>query len=211
MPSVNLRQLAGYWSTTFTGLVRAILDVYTAVAAAESIDAPAIRACRRGALIDGGPNSIVLEHRRGPWSGVEQSGHGEIGAVQFVVIAHIWAPEPTIGADDLENELLRFDSADPMLDRFLNVLNRVAVGRYEPIDIDPDAGQGSAGSVNEHGETYVVAFRFKRPIPRDATVFAVLPDQDSDGQPTPKISPAPSYATAASSISTVTPTTEIQE
>ena len=209
MPPVNLVQLPGYPSSTFPGLVRAIKDIYASVALAEGEDAPAIRACRRGAIIDGGPNTIVLVPRRGPWSGVEQAGHGEVASVQLVVKVHIWGPEPTIGSDDLENELLRWDAADPLLDRFLNVLNRVAPGRVEPIDVDPDADQGErgAGAINHHGETYVLAFRFLRPVPRDRRVFAVLPTTDvTTGQPSPR-PPAPVSSVAGGTIDAVTLTT----
>lgn len=209
----NLVQPSGYHVTTFTGLVRAVADLYVAAAALEGSTAPTVRAGRRygqpGGVIDGGPNTIVLVPRRGPWAGVEQASHGEVASVQTVVKAHIWGPEPTIGADELENELLRWDAADPLLDRFLNVLSRVAPGRIEPIDIDPDAGlgEGGAGAVNHHGETYVVAFRFLRPVPRDRRVFSVLPTLDpSTGQPLPR-PPAPVTGDARATVSIVNPTT----
>lgn len=204
----NLVQNAGWPVSTFTGLVRAIIDVYAAVAALEGSAAPIIRAGRRHVVIDEGPNRIVLVQRRGPWAGVDQASHGEAGSVSLVVKAHIWGPEPTIGGDETENELLRWDAADPLLNRFLNVLNRVAPGRIEPIDVDPDADQGErdAGAVNEHGETYVVAFRFIRAVPRDASVFAVLPDLDgTTGQPSPR-SPTPGTVVSAT-LTTLTPTT----
>jgi hypothetical protein len=213
MPLVNLVQPAGYAVTTFAGLVRAIRDVYAAVAAIESVDPPTIRAGRRyaapGGIIDGGPNTIVLVPRRGPWAGVEQASHGEVASVQLVVKVHIWGPEPTIGADETENELLRWDAADPLLDRFLSVLSRVAPGRVEAIDLDPDAGLGErdSGAVNHHGETYVLAFRFLRPVARDAVVFGALPTLDgTTGQPSPR-PPAPVRAGDGSTIETLTPTT----
>jgi hypothetical protein len=213
MPPVELRQPSGYAVSTFTGLVRAVQSIYAAVALAEGIAAPTIRAGRRwaspGGIIDGGPNTIVLVPRQGPWAGVEQMGHGEVASVQVVVKAHIWGPEPTIGGDELENELLRWDAADPLLDRFLNVLNRVAPGRIEPLDVDPDAAQGEAGAgaVNEHGETYVVSFRFLRPVARQRVVFDVRPTTDpTTGQPSPR-PPAPVSGETGATISTVAVTT----
>ncbi len=204
---------AGYTATTVPGLVRAIRDIYAGVATREAVAAPTIRFGRRGGRIDGGPNTIAIVPARGPWGDPVQMGGGAIRAVSLLVRAHIWAPEPTIGADDLENELLRYDQADPMLARFLNVLARVAPGRIEPVDVDPDADQKEAAAANHHGETYVVAFRFRMDIPRDATVFAVQPNLDAYNRPTPQLSPAPYDVPPGTPASTITTTvsTTIQE
>jgi hypothetical protein len=161
----------GYPVTTVQGLVRAIKAHYAAVAAREEIAAPLIQFGRRHIEQIHAPPRIVIVPRKGPWGAVTGLTKGQVGSVGLVLEVHLWAPEPTIGEDELENELLRFDAADPMVDRFANVLRRVAAGRFEPIDLDPDAGQGSrAASVNHYGETYVLAFRFTRGIALDAMV-----------------------------------------
>lgn len=184
---------AGYTATTVPGLVRAIRDIYTIVAARESVAAPEIRFGDRGILVDAGPNTIAIVHRIGPWGDAMQFGAGSIGQYEPLLEAHLWAPEPTIGGNDLENELLRFDEADPMLARFINVLRRVAPGRLGPGDVDPDAGLGEDGHglVNQHGETYVVTFRFRVDVQRDAAVWAAMPDLDANNRPTPQLSPPP--------------------
>lgn len=204
---------AGYTATTVTGLVRAIKDIYALIAVREGVAAPSIRFGRRLEALITAPPSIAIVMKKGPWGGSAQMGSGRVGAIAHPLSVHIWAPEPTIGEDELENELLRFDEADPMLARFLNVLARVAPSRIEPMDVDPDADQSRAASVNHYGETYVVAFRFIRDIARDENVFAALPTLDANRKPTPRLSP-PTYDTPPGTPATtveIEMTTSVQE
>lgn len=184
----------GYPATTVPGLIRSIADIYAAVATIESIAAPKIRFGRRYVEQIDKPPRIVLVMGRGPWGGPQQIGAGRVSLWSPSITAYIWAPEPTTVSDELESELLRFDALDPMLYRFLNTLSRVAAGRIEPTDVDPNEARGqNPGAVNYYGETYAVSFRFLCDVPRDATVFNVLPATDTNGKPTPQISPPPIY------------------
>ena len=210
MPAVSLLQLGGYAPTTIPGLVRAIVDVYAAVAAKEQVAAPIIQFGRRYVEQIHAPPRIVIVPRRGLWGDLTQVGAGQITQMKPTIKAHIWGPEPTFTSDELENELARFDAADPLLARFLNVLNRVAVGRIEAVDVDPDADQDDPAGTNNYGETYVLSFRFIQDVARDERVFSVFPTLAASGQPTPQLSPAPIHAVDPTDFE-VTPTVDPEE
>lgn len=199
MPPIvrNLRQLQGASATSVTGLVRAIRDMYDAVAETENVAAPLIQFGRRYVDQINAPFRIVIVPRKGPVSGPRSMGGGMINQIAVLVDVHIWGPEPelTLPVDDeVEMELNRYDAVDPMLVRFLNVINRVSVGRIEVADADAEAGESDPASINEHGETWLLTFRYAWDIPRDGVVFSVVPPQGDDGRPTPNLSPGPTYA-----------------
>ena len=209
----NLRVVQGYNVTTVTGLCRAIKEHYARIAVKEEVLAPVIQFGRRHIEQAHAPPRIVLVMRRGPWTGPQQVGAGRVAQWSPTIEAHLWAPEPTVGDDEFENELLRFDAADPMLDRFLNVLARLAPGRIESSDVDPDDGQADPASVNHYGETYLVIFRFLRDVAREEIVWNRLPELTDTGRPTPQLSPPPYSTPPGTPASTIdiTTTVELQE
>lgn len=210
----NPQTVQGYTVTTVTGLMRAIKEHYARIAAKENVAAPTIQFGRRHIEQIHAPPRIVFVKRKGPWGGPEQMGAGRVAQLSPLIEAHIWAPEPAVGEDEFENELLRFDAADPMLDRFLNVLARLAPGRIVPAEVDPDDGQGdAAASVNHHGETYLVTFRFLRDVAREELVWNRLPTLTDTGRPTPQLSPPPYSTPPGTPASTIeiNTTVEIQE
>ncbi len=224
MPEVkpNLVGLAGYPCTTVPGLVRAIRDVYAACAIVEEVAAPLLQFGRRYIEQSNAPfNRILIVPRKGQLGALREMGSGKIASIAPVLDVYLWGAEPTQTADELEDELTRFDLADPMVARFLNVLNRVAPGRHELLDLDPDQGQSNPASVNEYGETYLLTFRFIQDVARDGVVFSDLPIVDATtgnpvldpvtGLPTPQLSPPPSYAAAGGTLTTFDLTTEPTE
>ena len=205
MPAVpaNLVGLQGYAASTVTDLVRAIVDVYDLVAAAEGVPRPAIRFGRRLEDLITAPPCILIVPRKGPVGSVRETGAGRIASIDPVVEAHIWGVEPAMTEIDLDNELARFDAVDPLLIRFINVLSRVAPGKFDPLDVDPDAGQSDPAATNHYGETYVFTFRFLQDVPRDGAVFAVLPSLDVDGNPVPQLSPPPVHAMTGNPVASI--------
>lgn len=203
MPEVkpNLVMPAGYRPTTVPGLVRAIVDMYAAVALAENIPAPLIQFGRRYiAQINAPSGRILIVPRKGPLGPLAEMGSGCIASILPTIAVYLWGAEPVQTTDEVEDELTRFDFADAMVARFINVLNRVAAGLYELSDLDPDQGVTDPAAVNEYGETYLLTFRFIQDVARDGVVFSVLPTLDASGRPTPKISPPPNYAVAGGKI-----------
>jgi hypothetical protein len=207
----NLVGLQGYAASTVTDLVRAIVDIYDLVAVAEGVPRPAIRFGRRLEDLITAPPCILIVPRKGPVGAPREMGAGNIGSLSPLIEAHIWGPEPTMTAIDLDNELARFDAVDPMLFRFVNVLQRVAAGKIEHLDADPDAGQADPAAVNNYGEEYVYTFRFLQDVPRDGVVFAVLPDLDADGRPTPQLSPPPNHAMTGAPVASLSITATPKE
>lgn len=209
----NPQMVQGYTVTTVPGLCRAIKDHYARIAAKELIDAPTIQFGRRHIQQIHAPPRIVLVMRRGTWGGPEQVSAGRVAQLTPTIEARLWAPEPTVGEDEFENELLRYDNADAMLDRFLNVLARVAPGRIVAADVDPDGGMTEPAAVNHYGETYLVTFRFLRDVAREELVWNRLPTLDATGRPTPQLSPPP-YSTPPGTTATtidITTTIDMQE
>ena len=92
MPAVSLLQLGGYAPTTIPGLVRAIVDVYAAVAAKEQVAAPIIQFGRRYVEQIHAPPRIVIVPRRGLWGDLTQVGAGQITQMKPTIKAHIWGP-----------------------------------------------------------------------------------------------------------------------
>jgi len=214
MPEVppNLVGLAGYECTTVPGLVRAIVDVYAAVATLEEVDGPLVQFSRRYIdQINAPYGRILIVPRKGNLSAASEMGSGKIAGVLPVLKAYLWSAEPALTGDEMDDELARFDLAAIMFKRFLNVLRRVAPGKIDYVDIDPDADQGNAASVNEYGEAHVITFRFLQDVERDGAVFAVLPTLDADGYPTPRLSPPQNYATDGVSLPSLDPITEPTE
>ena len=222
MPPVpNLVQNGGFAATTVPDLVWCIRHIYARVAVAENIAAPVIQYTRRYVEQIHAPHRIVLVERKGPVGDPRDIGNGQIYSMRPLVEAYLWSPEPPyVKADgngdpledaELENELARWDLAKAMVKRFLNVLNRVAVGRIEMLDADADAGNSDPALMNPHGETYLVTFRFVEGVERDARVFAVLPPLDANGQPTPRLSPPQPYAVPGGTLDTLTLTATVKE
>lgn len=215
MPEVlpNLVGLAGYACTTVSGLVRAIVDCYAAVATTEAIAAPLIQFGRRYVgQINAPSGRILIVPRKGALGALREMGSGRVAGIASVLDVYLWGSEPTQTTDELEDELTRFDLADAMVARFVNVLNRVAVGKYELLDLDPDAGASDPASVNEYGETYLLSFRFLQDIARDGAVFAVIPTLDpTTGLATPQLSPPPNYASAGAVLNDISLSTVPKE
>ncbi len=205
MPAVppNLVGLQGYAASTVTDLVRAIVDIYDLVAVAEGVPRPAIRFGRRLEELITAPPCILMVPRKGPVGAPREMGAGDVASIDPLIEAHIWGPEPTQTEVELDNELARFDAVDPMLLRFLNVLRRVAPGKIDYLDADPDAGQSDPAATNHYGETYVLTFRFLQDVPRDGAVFAVLPTLDAYGKPTPQLSPPPNHAMTGAPVASL--------
>lgn len=213
MPPIlrNLRRLQGASATSVTGLVRAIRDIYDAVAEAEGVPSPTIQFGRRYVDQINAPNRIVIVPRKGPVGSPRSIGGATINAIAQTIEVYIWGIEPDpIVEDEVEMELNRFDAADPLLIRFLNVINRVAVGRLELLDADPDAGESDPAAVNEHGETYLLTFRYAWDVPTDGVVFGIVTPKGNDGRPTPNISPGPIYTDPGADLEDVVITTEAQ-
>jgi hypothetical protein len=209
----NLVGLPGYRCTTVPGLVRAIVDVYAACAILESVAAPLIQFGRRYVeQINAPSNRILIVPRKGQLGALREMGSGKIASIAPVIDVYFWGGEPTQTSDELEDELVRFDLADPMVARFINVLNRVAPAKYELLDLDPDQGQSSPAAVNEYGETYLLTFRFLQDIARDGVVFSALPTLNATtGLSTPQLSPPPNYAVSGAVIASIDLTTEPAE
>ncbi len=200
----NLEGLPGYAATTVPGLVRAIVDIYAAVATIENVAAPLIQFGRRYIEQANQPfNRILIVPRKGAMGAVREMGSGKVASIAPTIDVYLWGGEPTQTSDELEDELTRFDLADPMVARFLNVLNRVATARYELADLDPDQGESDPASVNEYGETYRLTFRFIQDVARDGVVFSALPMLDANGLPTPQLSPPPKYARTGARLTAV--------
>jgi hypothetical protein len=207
----NLVGLPGYNATTVPGLVRAIVDVYAAVAVLEDVEGPLIQFGRRYVEQINTPyGRILLVPRKGSLGAVSEMGSGKVASVLPVLKAYLWSAEPVLTGDEMEDELARFDLASIMWKRFLNVLNRVAVGKIELVDIDPDADQSAPAAVNEYGEAHVITFRFRQDVERDGVVFSVIPTLGADGLPTPRLAPPPNYAVDGATLDnldiTTTPT-----
>lgn len=214
MPEVlpNLIGLAGYKCSTVPDLVRAILDVYAACATVEGTAAPLIQFGRRYVEQINAPSGrILIVPQRGALGGVREMGSGKVASVSPSIKVYLWGAEPTQTAFEVVDELARFDLADPMVARFVNVVNRVAVGRVEWGELDPDAGESDPARVNEYGETYSLTFRFLQDIARDGVVFGILPTLGSDGKPTPRLAPPPNYASAGAALNDLDLTTEPAE
>lgn len=179
MSNPALIGLAGYPATTVAGLARAIKATYLAADAIEGVNSPTIQFGRRHVEQIHAPPRIVMVPRRGTWGNMQEIAPSSISGVAITLQVFIWGPEPTLGDDEFENELARWDLADPLRNRFIATLAQVAPGRYEALDIDPDAGkgEGNAASVNEYGETYVLTFRFFEAVARDGHVAQVEPDK----------------------------------
>lgn len=198
----NLVGLAGYPCSTVPDLVRAIVDCYAAVATIEGIAAPLIQFGRRYiGQINAPSNRILIVPRKGSLGGAREMGSGKIASIFPTLDVYLWGAEPTQTTDELADELTRFDLADPMVARFINVLNRVAVGKHELVDLDPDQGESDPAAVNEYGETYLLTFRFVQDVARDGVVFRVIPTLDPvAGLPTPRLAPPPNHANAGATI-----------
>lgn len=218
----NLVGLPGYRCTTVPGLVRAIVDVYAACAILEGAPGPLIQFGRRYLEQLNTPyGRVLLIPRKGQLGAIREMGSGKIASIAPVIDVYLWGAEPTQTSNELEDELVRFDLADPMVARFINVLNRVAPAKYELLDLDPDQGQSSPAAVNEYGETYLLTFRFLQDIARDGVVFGPLPIvEPTTGKPvispvtglaTPQLSPPPNYAVSGAVIASIDLTTEPAE
>lgn len=211
MPPIvrNLTQEQGADADTVSGLVRAIRNVYAAVATAEGIAAPTLQFGRRYVDQVTAPPRILIVPQKGPIGGPSRMGGGVINTINPTVKAYVWGIEPDASqaADEMEMELARFDAVDPMVIRFLNVLNRVAAGCLVLLDADPDTGEQDPAAVNEYGEAYVVTFQYIQDVPKDGLVFSVLITQDSDGRPVPQVSPPPLYKAAGADLVDVDLTT----
>ncbi len=201
----NLVGLPGYDCTTVPGLVRAILDVYAACATIENVAAPLIQFGRRYIEQINAPyGRILIVPRKGALGALREMGSGHVASILPAIDVYLWGAEPTQTTNEIEDELTRFDLADPMVARFVNVLNRVAPGRFELDELDPDQGEADPAAVNEYGETYLLRFRFIQDIARDGVVFSVLPTLDpTTGLPTPRLAPPPNYAVDGAAVTSL--------
>lgn len=110
-----------------------------------------------------GPGQVWLApFGRCSWDRPIKASAGQMFNIRHALIIRVWGVETVADTD-------RYDATDDLADIVLNVVDRVAPGRAEPVDMTrPDA------SVQSYGEQYAFGFTLSRGVPKIRKV-ATLP------------------------------------
>ncbi len=173
--SANLLPVAAVPATTLAGVLRAVVDLFAAMN-----DATPIHIGERYLRMEGKPRRIVIVPDDGDVSGVLGIGEGARASITQTATVFLWGAET---GDDLR----RYDDADALLDRFVNVLVRVAPGRLDSAPVQ----RGKDTDILTFGEEYRLRFSYKRQIPTDVAVWSAALPTPEDPNPNPPPFDAP--------------------